>query len=115
MPEQRTRWCVIARLPVGEWGFDRDPVTKPPDCDVVTRWPDRDVVAGWFTGTVVCAVVGVFGVVLLPFATGQGFGANVLGAVAESVTSGIGGWLIVAFLALVLIAAAGKNWRTSRH
>lgn len=72
-------------------------------------------IAGWFTETIVRAVVAVFGIALLLLAIGQIFGANVLGAVAEFMTSGIGGWLLVGFLALMLIVAAGKNWRASRH
>ncbi len=72
-------------------------------------------IAGWFTETIVRAVVAVFGVALLLLAIGQIFGANVLGAVAEFMTSGIGGWLLVGFLAVMLIVAAGKNWRATRH
>lgn len=110
-PNQRT----------GQGSQQQTPNEQPPTNDGTarTRGTQRrglgEEIAGWFTETIVRAVVAVFGIALLLLAIGQIFGANVLGAVAEFMTSGIGGWLIVAFLALMLIVAAGKNWRASRH
>lgn len=69
-------------------------------------------VGSWFTETIVRAGILVVGVAVMIFAIGQAVGANLLGPLAEFFTSGTGAWFVVAFLALLVVVAATKSWRT---
>ncbi|WP_435360361.1 hypothetical protein [Haloarchaeobius sp. DFWS5] len=53
--------------------------------------------------------VAMIGLVLLLFALGQAFGANLLGAFADALSTQTGQWLVVAFFALLLIGAAERG------
>ena len=69
-------------------------------------------VGSWFTETLVRAGILVIGVAVMIFAIGQAVGANLLGPLADFFTSGTGVWFVVAFLALLVMVAATKSWRT---
>ena len=69
-------------------------------------------VGGWFTETIVRAGILVIGVAVMLFAIGQAVGANLVEPIAEFFTSGTGAWFVVAFLALLVMVAATKSWRT---
>jgi hypothetical protein len=69
-------------------------------------------VGSWFTETLVRAGILVIGVAVLLFAIGQAVGANLLEPMAEFFASGTGAWFVVAFLALLVMVAATKSWRT---
>ncbi|WP_435335701.1 hypothetical protein [Haloarchaeobius sp. TZWWS8] len=53
--------------------------------------------------------VAMIGLVLLLFALGQAFGADLLGAFADALSTQTGQWLVVAFFALLLIGAAERG------
>lgn len=72
-----------------------------------------DRTTDWFASTAVRAGLTVIGVVLLLFALGQAVGLPLLGMVADAVSSQTGQWLVVAFFAILLIAAAQKGIPTS--
>ncbi|MFC5973839.1 hypothetical protein ACFPYI_21155 [Halomarina salina] len=69
-------------------------------------------VGSWFTETIVRAGILVIGVAVMLFAIGQAVGANLVEPMAEFFTSGTGAWFVVAFLALLVMVAATKSWRT---
>ncbi|MFD1515758.1 hypothetical protein [Halomarina rubra] len=69
-------------------------------------------VGSWFTETLVRAGILVLGVAVMIFAIGQAVGASLLEPLAEFFASGTGAWFIVAFLALLVMVAATKSWRT---
>ena len=69
-------------------------------------------VGGWFTETIVRAGILVIGVAVMLFAIGQAVGANLVEPLAEFFTSGTGAWFVVAFIALLVMVAATKSWRT---
>jgi hypothetical protein len=69
-------------------------------------------VGSWFTETIVRAGVLVVGVAVMIFAIGQAVGEPLLRPLVGFFTSGTGVWLIVAFLALLVMVAATKSWRT---
>jgi len=68
-------------------------------------------VGSWFAETTVRIGVLLIGVAVFLFALGQALGVPLLEAVGEFF-SGDGAWFAVAFLALLLIVAATKSWRT---
>ncbi|WP_435363506.1 hypothetical protein [Haloarchaeobius sp. DYHT-AS-18] len=51
----------------------------------------------------------MIGVVLLLFSLGQAFGADLLGAFADALSTQTGQWLVVALFALFLIGAAERG------
>lgn len=67
--------------------------------------------SAWFASATVRLGVGIIGFVLLLFALGQAFGVDLLGLFADALESETGRWLVVAFFALLLIAAAQKGLR----
>lgn len=64
--------------------------------------------SSWFATTAVRTGLTAIGVVLLLFALGQAVGLPLLELAAEAVTSQTGRWLVVAFFAVLLIAAAQR-------
>lgn len=72
-----------------------------------------DRATDWFASTAVRAGLTVIGLVLLLFALGQAVGLPLLGMVADAVSSQTGQWLVVAFFAILLIAAAQKGIPTN--
>ncbi|MWG33219.1 hypothetical protein [Halomarina oriensis] len=80
-----------------------------------TQQPPRSTteeVGSWFTETLVRAGILVIGVAVMLFAIGQAVGLRLLEPMAEFFTSGTGAWFVVAFLALLVMIAATKSWRT---
>lgn len=71
-----------------------------------------EAVGGWFTETIARAGILVIGVAVMLFAIGQAVGADLVEPLAEFFTSGTGAWFVVAFLALLVMVAATKSWRT---
>lgn len=63
----------------------------------------------WFANTAVRAGLTFIGLVLLLFALGQAVGLPLLDMVASAVSSQTGQWLVIAFFAILLIAAAQKG------
>ncbi|MFC6732204.1 MULTISPECIES: hypothetical protein [unclassified Haladaptatus] len=76
--------------------------------------PAQTSQASWFANTAIRVGVVLIGFVLLLFALGQAVGANLLGMVAEALSSQTGQWLVVAFFALLLIGAAQRGVTASR-
>lgn len=64
----------------------------------------------WFARSTVRIALAVFGVVLLLFALGQAAGVDLLGAVADALSTQVGRWLAVAVFALLLIAVAVRGF-----
>lgn len=69
--------------------------------------------AGWFTEKLVRVVAVLIGLVMLLFALGQIAGVDLLSTVGDFITSSIGGYVIIAFFALLIIVAATKDWNIS--
>lgn len=78
------------------------------------RPPAEASATSFFAHGIVRIGLVVLGTVLLLFALGQAFGFDLLGAVAEFLTTETGRWLAVAFFALVLISVAAGGWRYRR-
>ncbi|WP_338728061.1 hypothetical protein [Haladaptatus sp. DJG-WS-42] len=76
--------------------------------------PTQSSQASWFATTAVRTGVIVIGFILLLFALGQAVGANLLGMVADALSSQTGQWLIVAFFAVLLIGAAQRGFTATR-
>ncbi|WP_332898564.1 MULTISPECIES: hypothetical protein [unclassified Haladaptatus] len=76
--------------------------------------PTQSSQASWFATTAVRTGVIVIGFILLLFALGQAVGANLLGMVADALSSQTGQWLIVAFFAVLLIGAAQRGLTATR-
>lgn len=74
----------------------------------------RDGTGAWFAETTARTGLALIGLVLLLFALGQAIGVDLLGAVAEALTSQTGRWLVVAFFAVLLIVGAAK-WGFGRR
>lgn len=89
---------------------DREARDEPTSRDGTRR---EDDVSDWFASTAIRTGLVLIGVVLLLFALGQAFGLPLLEWVTDAVTSQTGRWLIVAFFAILLIAAAQKGFTTS--
>lgn len=64
--------------------------------------------SAWFATAAVRIGLTAIGVVILIFALGQAFEFDLLGMFAEALSSQMGRWLVVAFLAILLIAAAQR-------
>lgn len=73
----------------------------------------RKSTTDWFANTAVRAGLTIIGVILLLFALGQAVGLPLLDLVTDAVTSQTGQWLVVAFFAILLIAAAQKGLPTN--
>lgn len=69
--------------------------------------------AGWFTEKFVRVVAVLIGLIMLLFALGQIAGVNLLSTVGDFITSSVGGYVIIAFFALLIIVAATKDWNIS--
>ena len=67
----------------------------------------------WFANTAVQAGLTIIGIVLLLFAIGQAVGLPLLEFTVDALSSQTGRWLVVAFFAILLIAAAQKVGTTS--
>lgn len=66
----------------------------------------------WFARATVRWAVVLVGFVVLLFALGQAFGVPLLGMVVDGLTTWTGRWLVVAFVALlVIVAATQTRWR----
>ena len=66
--------------------------------------------AGWLASGVVRLGLAIVGVVLLLFAAGQIAGLDLLEMVIEVLTSSIGRWILLAFVAVVLLAVAIRGF-----
>ncbi|MEM4781945.1 MAG: hypothetical protein QXG03_10355 [Halalkalicoccus sp.] len=77
------------------------------------RAPEESATSFFARGIVRMGLV-LIGTVLLLFALGQAFGVDLLGTVADFLTTQTGQWLAVAFFALVLISVAIGGWRYRR-
>ena len=71
-------------------------------------------VATWFGATLVRTVVALLGLVLLLFAVGRIVDVNLLDAVIEVLDSGIAAWLVLAFVGLLFVVAAMRDWEARR-
>lgn len=69
-------------------------------------------VAGWFAASTFRVALAIIGLVLLLFALGQAVGFDLLGLVADALSSRLGRWLAVAFFALILIVVAVRGFDT---
>lgn len=63
----------------------------------------------WFAAAAVRMGLTIIGVVVLIFALGQAVGLDLLGLFVEALNSQTGQWLVVAFFAILLIAAAQRG------
>lgn len=72
--------------------------------------PLGDGAAGWFAASTLRVGLALIGIVLLLFALGQVAGLDLLGLVAEALSSEVGRWLLVAFFALLIIAVAVRGF-----
>jgi hypothetical protein len=68
--------------------------------------PAHDEAAGWFAASALRSGLALVGLVLLLVALGQLAGVNSLDMFADVLSSPIGGWLVVAGLALLIISLA---------
>lgn len=73
---------------------------------------DAEGATQWFATTAVRIGLTLIGVVLLLFALGQAVGFPLLELATEALTSQTGRWLVVAFFAVLLIAAAQRAFST---
>lgn len=71
-----------------------------------------DQTTRWFATSAARLGLVFIGLVLLLFALGQAVGLNLLGLVADALTSQLGRWLAVAFFAVLLIAIAARWGRS---
>lgn len=99
-----------------ERGDDRDEPRNDP-ADDGRRTDDRSRGDGgfgdWFASSAVRIGLTLIGVVLLVFAVGQAVGLPLLEMAADALATQTGRWLMVAFLAILLIAAAQRiGWTT---
>ena len=81
--------------------------------DARTRERGGDGLTQWFASTAVQAGLTVIGVVLLIFAVGQAVGVPLLEFTVDAVSSETGRWLVVAFIAIMLIGAAQRIGTTA--
>lgn len=65
--------------------------------------------SAWLASAAVRFGLTLIGIVVLVFALGQAVGLDLLGLLAEAVTSETGRWLVVAFFALLLVAVAQRG------
>lgn len=65
--------------------------------------------SAWLASAAVRLGLTVIGVVVLVFALGQAVGVDLLEMFAEALSSQTGRWLVVAFFAVLLIAAAQRG------
>lgn len=66
----------------------------------------------WLASTAVRTVLVVVGVVVVLFALGQLVGLDLLGLVAEALSSELGRWLLIAAFGLLLIGLAQRGFRS---
>ena len=68
----------------------------------------------WFTSTVLQAAVAVVGLIAVLFALGMALGIDLLGMLAEVLSTQTGQWLAIAFVILLITGAAIRalefNW-----
>jgi hypothetical protein len=77
---------------------------------------ERESTSDWLAKTGLLFGLAVVGFVLLLFALGQAVGFDLLGLVADALSSQTGRWLVVALFALLLIGVAERGLRgTFRH
>lgn len=74
--------------------------------------PEGATASRWFAATALRTGLTLVGIVLLLFALGQAVGLPLLDMATEALTSQTGRWLVVAFFALLLIAAAQRAFTT---
>lgn len=80
------------------------------------RGRESESTSDWLAKTGLLSGLAVVGFVLLLFALGQAVGFDLLGLVADVVSSQTGRWLVVALFALLLIGVAERELRgTFRH
>ena len=78
-----------------------------------TQTGDRSVsedTTRWLASGIVRLGLAIVGVVLLLFAAGRIAGIDLLEMVLEVLTSSIGRWILLAFVALVLLAVAVRGF-----
>ncbi|MFD1515309.1 hypothetical protein [Halomarina rubra] len=91
---------------------ETDPESHP--TQEPTRRSTSARVASWFGEALVRAVVAVLGLVLLLFAVGRIVDVNLLDAAIDVLDSGVGAWLVLAFVGLLLVVAAARDWESRR-
>ncbi|WP_224336373.1 hypothetical protein [Haloprofundus halobius] len=70
--------------------------------------------SSWFAEAALRSGLAIIGFVLLLFALGQAVGFDLLGVVADALTSQTGQWLVVALFAVFIIAASAQRGLPSR-
>ncbi len=70
--------------------------------------------SSWFAEAALRSGLALVGFVLLLFALGQAVGFDLLGVVADALTSQTGQWLVVALFAVFIIAASAQRGLPSR-
>lgn len=73
---------------------------------------ESEETAAWFAASTVRMVLALVGFLILLFALGQAVGVNLLGIVADALTTRLGQWLVVAFVGILLIMLALRGFRT---
>jgi hypothetical protein len=96
----------MSKEPNRERGTEERPAGDRPADD---RRRGRNT-AGWLASGVVRLGLAIVGVVLLLFAAGQIAGLDLLEMVIEVLTSSIGRWILLAFVAVVLLAVAIRGF-----
>lgn len=71
-------------------------------------------IATWFAASALRIGIALIGFIVLLVALGQLVGMNLLGFVADALTSGVGRWIAVAIFAILLIALALRGFGMTR-
>jgi len=89
--------------------------TQTTETDQRRTQPTTEEQATSITRSILRVALAIVGFLLLMFALGHAFGIDLLGMFAEFTQTWTGQWLIIAFVALVLIIIALTGWGATRR